>query len=233
VFHGGETAHLLVHSGPEVGGIQASSTAGSIFSHADQIYQTTQDLVFDQTNVATLELPAISVDSVIWLGNNLGELRLGVDSRTVTAERVGIAVARVKYTVRAKALGLSSPLTIERQTKFPIYVQVAGNVIDAIGDGEIVCQRGDGEFPGEDVHEPLLSGTQEMLSRGRAEIDAGENFQEVQISCVFRPGIAPGHLVEIHDAMMGRSWRGKVTGVRHTVVVPKVITSIDILRPIP
>ena len=67
-------------------------------------------------------------------------------------------------------------------------------------------------------------------SRGRAEIDTGESLQEMALTCVYRPGLLPGQLVEIHDSFMGRSWRGKITSVSHNANGPKVITTLDLLR---
>ncbi len=232
-FFAGETAHFMVHAGPDVGHIQATSSAGTLFQHAAQVYKITQDLAFDKTNLANLDKAVTSIDSVIWLGNDLGNLRLGSDGRTIMSERTGVAIARVTCTVRALAWGLSSPSSLSGHQSFPIRVQVTGQVQPQSGDGELVCRRGGGEFPGEDISDPLLSSAPEMLSRGRAEIDSGEDLQEIQLTCVFRPRIMPGHLVEVHDAMMGRSWRGKVTGVRHAIQVPKVTTVLDIVRPTP
>ncbi|MBF0422628.1 MAG: hypothetical protein HQL73_06520 [Magnetococcales bacterium] len=231
VFHGGETVSFLAHSGSEIAGIRASSSAGELFPRARQAYQITRDLAFDQANLATLDKPVTSIDAVVWLGNDLGALRLGSDGRTVMSDRVGLAIARVTCTVKAAAWGLCAPFSLGGgQSRFAIRVQVTGDVTAQSGDGEIICQRGDGEFFGDDISDPLLVGTQEMLSRGRMAIDSGEKFQEIQLTCVFRPGIMPGHLIEVHDAMMGRSWRGQVTGVQHVIHVPKVTTVIDILR---
>ena len=52
----------------------------------------------------------------------------------------------------------------------------------------------------------------------------------MSLTCFSRPGIMPGYLEKVHDAMMGRSWRGKVTGVRHIVQVQKVTTALDLVR---
>ncbi|MBF0153993.1 MAG: hypothetical protein HQL64_09670, partial [Magnetococcales bacterium] len=92
------------------------------------------------------------------------------------------------------------------------------------------CQRGDGAFRGADISDPLLSTDEAKRSRGRAEIDAGEALQEVSLTCLHRPGLMPGQLVEVHDALMGRSWRGKITSVSHSAQGNKLITSLELLR---
>ena len=69
-----------------------------------------------------------------------------------------------------------------------------------------------------------------MRSQGWAKIDIGENLQEIALTCVHRHNIIPGRLIEVHDALMGRSWRGKVTGVAHEAIGPRITTSLEILR---
>ena len=229
-FYSGETAHLLVHAGPEVSDIDMAASTGTISANADQSYQITQDISFDGSNSASLNQPVVSIDSVIWLGTDLGELSLETDGMTVTASNSGVAIARITCTVQAKSWGLSAPSTVADLDSFPVQVQVTGTSSDSVGDGEIVCQRGNGEFSGEDISDPLLSTTDAMRSRGRAEIDAGEDLQEVVITCVHRSGVMPGQIIEVHDALMGRSWRGKVTGVAHEATGPRIITSLEVIR---
>jgi len=97
----------------------------------------------------------------------------------------------------------------------------------------LLDQREQGEFPGDDISDPLLTDTQAKLSRGRAIIDAGEALQEVSLTCLHRPGLLPGQLVEVHDALMGQTWRGKVTSVGHAAQGPKLITSLELQRHVP
>ncbi len=229
-FYSGETAHLLVHAGPEVSDVGMAVSTGTLSANAEQSYQVTQDVSFDGSNSASLNQPAVSIDSVIWLGADLGELSLETDGMTVTAAISGVAIARITCTVQAMSWGLSTPSTVADLDSFPVQVNVNGTAGEAKGDGEIVCQRGNGEFSGEDISDPLLSTTEAMRSRGRAEIDAGEELQEVSLTCVHRPGILPGQIIEVHDALMGRSWQGKITSVAHEAIGPRITTSLEILR---
>ncbi|MBF0426469.1 MAG: hypothetical protein HQL66_11705 [Magnetococcales bacterium] len=87
--------------------------------------------------------------------------------------------------------------------------------------------------PGEDISDPLLADTLAKFARGRAETDSGEILQDVSLTCLHRPGLLPGQLVEVHDATMGQTWRGKVTGVTHTAAGPKLTTTLEIVRHAP
>ncbi|MBF0370318.1 MAG: hypothetical protein HQL52_12770 [Magnetococcales bacterium] len=229
-FYSGETAHLLVHAGAEVDDISVAASTGTLSANADQSYQVTQDVSFDGSNSASLNQPAVSIDSVIWLGADLGEISLETDGMTVTAANSGVAIARITCTIQAKSWGLSAPSEVADLDSFPVQVNITGTAGDAVGDCEIVCQRGNGEFSGEDISDPLLSTTEAMRSRGRAEIDSGEDLQEVSLTCVHRPGIMPWQVVEVHDALMGRSWRGKLTSVSHEATGGRITTSLEILR---
>ena len=144
-----------------------------------------------------------------------------------------MAIARVAYATTARSWGLTSPGGIHNLEEIPVAVQMTGQSGDRDLDGEIICLRGQGDHPGEEISDPLLSTTPAKLSRGRAEIDAGEALQEISLTCLHRPGLMPGQLVEVHDAMMGQTWRGKVTSVSHAANGPKLITSLEMLRHVP
>ena len=130
----------------------------------------------------------------------------------------------------ARGWALVSPMSAGGLDEFPVQVRFAGTTAEALGAGEIFCQRGDGAFRGADIADPLLSTDEARRSRGRAEVDAGEALQEVALTCLHRPGLMSGQLVEVHDTLMGQSWRGKVTSVSHSAVGPTLTTSLEILR---
>ncbi|MEO5334922.1 MAG: hypothetical protein H7839_23155, partial [Magnetococcus sp. YQC-5] len=155
---------------------------------------------------------------------------VAADQRTVSVPNVGVAIARVTYRSLARALSLTAPTNVAGEEEFPVEVHCTGITADALGTGAIFCQRDDGAFRGEDISEPLLSSDEAKRSRGKAEIDAGEPLQEVLLSCLHRPGFMPGQLVEVHDALMGKSWRGKVTSVSHAAQGVRLVTSLEVLR---
>jgi hypothetical protein len=53
----------------------------------------------------------------------------------------------------------------------------------------------------------------------------------MSMTMIYVSGVRPGMLVEIHDALQGRSWRGKVTRVRHVLQGNVVMTELDLIRP--
>ena len=232
-FVSGQTPHFLVHHGSGVTVSNLDTTSGDLYPDAPQVFQMEEELFFSGTNQARLSRPARSLDSWIWLGADLGTLTLGPDGMTLTAASSGLAIARVTYTVEALAWGLSSPLHLGGGREFPIAVRIQGTESDVAGEQEATFQRGDGQFPGPDITEPLLAGFLAKQSRGRAEIDAGEGLQEITLTCVFQPGVMPGQLAEIHDEMMGQSWRGKIVSANHTVQGPVVTTELSLLRHVP
>ena len=209
---------------------EPATSAGVLLPGGLQTVEIKQDLVFAGTATATLDKPAVAIDSVVWLGNDLGDLILEADRRTLVASVAGVAIARVAYRSEARGWGLSSPASVGGLDEFPVQVRFAGTTAEVLGAGEIFCQRGDGAFRGADVSDPLLTTDEAKRSRGRAEIDSGEALQEVSLTCLHRPGLMPGQLVEVHDSLIGASWRGKITSVSHSAQGAKLATSLEILR---
>ena len=80
---------------------------------------------------------------------------------------------------------------------------------------DIVCIRGDGLSPGDDIIEILLSDVNAALSRGRTELDQGALADQQDITCTLQD-IRLGQLIEVDDSEIGL-WRGKVIGVNHSV----------------
>ena len=66
-------------------------------------------------------------------------------------------------------------------------------------------------------------------------IDSASNKAEEVLDVYLRSGIRLGEIVEVHDSLYGVSWRGKVSGVTHTISadtggVPT--TTLRIERPV-
>ena len=95
----------------------------------------------------------------------------------------------------------------------------------------ITVQRGEGLHPGDDIIEPLLGNIAVALSRGRAEIDAAMDIQPVELTIAYRSGLRLGQLAEIHDSLLGESFRGKITGIAHTIEGHSVTSRLNIERP--
>ncbi|MBF0213791.1 MAG: hypothetical protein HQM00_09550, partial [Magnetococcales bacterium] len=177
-FFAGDTAHLLVHAGDDVALEDPLVSTGVILPGEWQMITVTQDLMFNRVATATLDKPAIGIDSVIWLGNDLGVITLESDRRTVSVPNAGVAIARVTYRSHARSWSLSAPSTVAGLNEYPVHVHLTGTTGESLGSGEIFCQRGDGAFRGADISDPLLSTDDAKRSRGRAEIDAGEHSRK-------------------------------------------------------
>ena len=95
----------------------------------------------------------------------------------------------------------------------------------------ITVQRGLGVRPGDDIIEPLLGNIAVALSRGRAEIDAAMDVHPVDLTIAYRSGLQLGQLAEIHDSLQGQSYRGKITGIAHSIDGHAITTRLNIERP--
>lgn len=82
---------------------------------------------------------------------------------------------------------------------------------------DIICIRGDGLSPGDDIVEILLSDVNAALSRGRAELDQGALADQQDLNIILTD-VRLGNLIEVDDSEIGR-WRGKVIGVTHSASI--------------
>lgn len=95
---------------------------------------------------------------------------------------------------------------------------------------DIIVQRGLGDKPGPDISDPLLSTVPAAIARGTYEIDSAISVYIVSQRSGFRVGVKLGELVEIHDALQGISWRGRIVGITHASRGATLWTDIDIER---
>lgn len=91
--------------------------------------------------------------------------------------------------------------------------------------------RYSGSIRGPNVVDPLLSTVEAKLERGRVEMDEHALIpQIVTMEIVHRSGVRNGQLVEVHDALQGGRWRGKIVGVTHKAQGAVTTTTLDIKR---
>lgn len=78
---------------------------------------------------------------------------------------------------------------------------------------DIIVQRGEGLNKGEDIVDPLITSVSTAIARGRMEIDSRVSKKLVELTTKHRVGVKTGMLIEVQDALMGKTWRGKITSV--------------------
>lgn len=96
---------------------------------------------------------------------------------------------------------------------------------------DIIVIRCSGDHPGEDVIDPLITSVGVALARGRYEINEHSGMRPTKLRTAYRDTVRLGDIVEVHDALQGASWRGKVSGISHKSIGPSLYTDLDILRP--
>lgn len=123
-FSPGESAYILTYK-ENISSILAQVSAGSISLHSTGSRQVTQELSFAGTNQASLQYPAASIDSVTWIGNDLGTLTY-VGGASVRSQTTGVGIAKVTYTTNFTAYRLNAPATLNGLTSFNILVLFTG-----------------------------------------------------------------------------------------------------------
>lgn len=229
-FFPGETAHLLglCNAGVVINEITVS--AGVLTAGAEQTWsEEDETLVFANQDAVRLNHPAISLDGWEWLGQDLGDLILAPDHRTVTVAAAGVGVARVSYTVTAPSWAWVIPDDLgDFFATYPMLLHVDATFDPASVGGGVLALRDGGELPADnDVVEPLLTDDDAMAERGRAELDGSEAFATWTVTTPFRPGVMPGQMVAIQGE---ETWQGMVIGVKHTVDGVKILTQWEVLR---
>ena len=94
----------------------------------------------------------------------------------------------------------------------------------------ITVIRGAGDVLGEDIVNVLAVTDAVAAQLGRNAIDADAKIRTVSLDSVHRANLRTGQVVEVADALQGRTWRGKVTGVDIAVESPSIITTLSLER---
>jgi hypothetical protein len=126
-FSPGETVYLLVYKTDNVSITDTICSAGSLSSNGTTSVTVTEEVMFEDSENASLPKPASGAVSVVWQGRSLGSLTLQSDKLTVKAGAKGVAVAKVTYTAQARVYALSSPSSINGETDFSILALIKGS----------------------------------------------------------------------------------------------------------
>ena len=126
-FNPGETAYILVFASDNVAITDTICSAGSLTSKGTALVSVTEELMFEDTDTATLGKPARgAISSPVWYGRSLGGLSLLPDKITVKTASKGVAVAKVTYDALANIYALASPSTLNGETDFSILALIKG-----------------------------------------------------------------------------------------------------------
>lgn len=95
---------------------------------------------------------------------------------------------------------------------------------------EIFVQRGAGDRQGPDIVDTYITTIPAALARGTYEINYATPVEPVTLRTVYRSGVSLGQLVEVHDALQGKSWRGRVVDISHSIQRTQVWTQLIVER---
>ncbi|MBF0370987.1 MAG: hypothetical protein HQL52_16180 [Magnetococcales bacterium] len=226
-FYAGDTVHFWVTTGPTVSLEQVSASTGRLNLNALENMSMTDDVVFLASDQAVLPRPAQSIQSIIWLGTSLGSLSLGEDGRTITANSEGTSIARITSLVSVRHVSIESPNKQSSLEAFPVQISLTGDTEGAVM--EVSQEREQGDLPGEEISDPLLSDYQALYARSEMELNAGEGLQTLEILALYRSSLEPGQLAEVHDAKYGRTFRGQIQSVQHETDGNRLLSRIQLL----
>lgn len=127
-FSPGETAYILVYKSDNVSITDTICSAGSLTAQGSAVVPVAEELMFEDSEIATLGKPARSgLSQSVWYGRSLGTLTLQSDKVTIRAASKGVAVAKVTYDALAVVYALTSPATLNGETDFSILALIKGS----------------------------------------------------------------------------------------------------------
>lgn len=122
-FAPGDSAYILVYLSSDLKITGADCSAGTVSAAGSTTVTITQELTFEATQTATLDIPASGpITATTWYGRSLGTITLGADKTTCTATSAGVAVAEVTYTALAQIYRLDAPASVGGSTDYSILV---------------------------------------------------------------------------------------------------------------
>jgi hypothetical protein len=124
-FAPGDTAHFLVYQ-YLVDTVTYTASAGRLqIVKSGLTRQIEETVTFLNELDGSVRLPIYSLDSVEWLGNNLGAI-LATGGTALRASTLGVGVAIVKYTTRYSHGQITAPAQINGRDAFDIVVLIEG-----------------------------------------------------------------------------------------------------------
>ncbi|MBF0417562.1 MAG: hypothetical protein HQL86_04865 [Magnetococcales bacterium] len=225
-----QTVRILALVSPGVHLDTLTSSSGT-WMPAEGVMRSRSELLrFENNNRVVLSRPAWRIESVIWMGEDLGLLTLEPDGRTVTAARAGSALAQVVVTLAvAGCHPLKSPASVAEGNRFSTLVVARGVVRESPGEA-VVLTRGHPPWRDREIASRLLTDTHARRARAVAELDDGELLRSVRLTVMHRPRILPGELIEVRDGRQGGGYRAEVHGVTHEIDASGARTRLEVGR---
>jgi hypothetical protein len=131
-FKPGEVCWFLIYMSDNVQlDGEPISSAGTITAGATVTgINKTQEIVFNNEDSSSIQVPSTGITTTKWLGRSLGALTLIGNKATVKAGSKGVAVAKVTYTCNAKSYSITAPAVLDGETSFSIAILVNGLLKD-------------------------------------------------------------------------------------------------------
>lgn len=127
-FSPGETVYILVYKSDNVRITETICSAGSLSAQGTATVTITDELMFEDTDTASLSVPArAGLASSAWYGRDLGGLTLQSDKTTVKSATKGVGVAKATYEALAQVYALASPATLNGEADFSILALIKGS----------------------------------------------------------------------------------------------------------
>lgn len=95
---------------------------------------------------------------------------------------------------------------------------------------EVLVQRGLADKQGPDIVDALLSTVPAAVARGTYEINASTSVDTVTLRSVYRSSVVVGDFIEVHDALQGKTWRGRVVSLSTNIQGTNVWTQLGVER---
>ena len=230
-FTPGDSVGVLVFVPDGVSPELPTSSSGTVHIEADQIFEHTENIHFSGTDSTFLTYPASSIKNALWLGNDLGVIGLDSDRRTARITSPGVGVCQLTYEVKAKAYRIATKQTVGGLSEYPVQLHIEADGASASSQRSIIGKRGDGDKPGVDISDPILTDMNALMQRATMELDEGSGLQPVSLQCIYRDGFESGQIVSIDEADQLTNTNGMIRNITHTYNGIKALTSLDILRP--
>ena len=123
-FLPGDAVHYLLYQ-HLIASTTHRSSAGSINRVGSGQRQIEETVSFLDTVEASVRFPVYTLDSVEWLGNDLGAMS-APGGQALRCSVSGVGVAIVKYTAKFEVYRLNSPSGINGRDSFDIAILVVG-----------------------------------------------------------------------------------------------------------